>query len=61
MEIDWGQALETGGLGFLLVFIVLAALALVIWLAGYLINKAGGSADTETGSNNNNQEEEPIA
>ncbi len=50
MEIDWGRALEIGGLGFLTVFIVLVALALIIWLIGYFINKSGSTTDEENGS-----------
>ena len=60
MEIDWSQALEIGSLGFLLVFIVLVALALVIWLTGFLINRTG-AADNETGSSNGNQTDQPVA
>jgi len=60
MEIDWSQALEVGSLGFLLVFIVLVALALVIWLAGFIIKRTG-AADNETGGNNGNQTDKPAA
>ena len=60
MEIDWSQALEVGSLGFLLVFIVLVALALVIWLAGLIIKRMG-AADNENGGNNGNQTDKPAA
>lgn len=59
MEIDWSQALEIGSLGFLLVFFVLVALALVIWLTGVFINKAGATGK-ETGSGNGNQADQPA-
>ena len=61
MEIDWGQAIEMGSFGFLLVFIVLVALALVIWLTGYLIKKTGDAADNEKGGTNGNQTDKPAA
>lgn len=47
MEIDWGQALEIGGLGFGLVFIVLIILALVMWAMGALIRKYGPKDDND--------------
>lgn len=58
MEIDWSQALEIGSLGFLLVFIVLVALALVIWLTGVFINRTG-VADKEDGSSS--QTDQPVS
>ena len=39
MDIDWGQAWEIGGLGFLLVFAVLISLALAMWLSGKVISR----------------------
>ena len=54
MEIDWGQALQIGGIGFLMVFAVLAILALSTWLIDLLASKiGGGSAEAaDNGSNN---------
>ena len=42
MAIDWAQALQIGGIGFLLVFAVLAILALATWLIGVLVDRIGG-------------------
>ncbi len=40
--VDWGQALQVGGFGFLLVVLVLASLAVCMWLIGWLFNKSTG-------------------
>ena len=47
MEINWAQALEYGGIGFLLVFIVLAILAVSTWLINLVSHKTtnGGNGD----------------
>ena len=50
MEIDWGEAWQIGGIGFGLVFVVLAILAVAIWLIGLLLRKidsrrSGGVAE----------------
>ena len=42
MEIDWAQAWQVSGIGFGLVFVVLAILALVTWLVSLVINRNGG-------------------
>ncbi|MFC1874911.1 hypothetical protein ACFLY3_01980 [Chloroflexota bacterium] len=54
MEIDWGEALQIGGIGFLSVFAVLAILALATWLIDLLASKIGvGNGETaENGGNN---------
>jgi len=39
MAVDWGQAWQTGGIGFGMVFAVLAILAVAIWLIGLLMIK----------------------
>ena len=39
MSVDWGQALQVGGMGFGLVFVVLSILALSMWLVGWMFNK----------------------
>ena len=53
MEIDWGDALQYGGVGFLLVFAVLAILALATWFIELLAGKIGGSSKAaENGGNN---------
>ncbi|MDP2744062.1 MAG: OadG family transporter subunit [Dehalococcoidia bacterium] len=36
---DWGQAGFIGGVGFGTVLVVLIVLALVVWLAGIIINR----------------------
>ncbi len=43
MAVDWGQALQIGGVGFGLVFVVLIILALAIWLTGLVLGKIGTS------------------
>jgi len=47
MEIDWGDALLDGGIGFLLVFGVLAILAVSTWLINLVSHKTtnGGNGD----------------
>ena len=37
--IDWGQAWQIGGIGFGMVFAVLAILAVAIWLIGLLMRR----------------------
>ena len=44
MTIDWAQAFQIGGVGFLLVFAVLAVLSLATWLIDLLDNKIGGGS-----------------
>ena len=39
MAVDWGQAWQIGGIGFGMVFAVLAVLAGTIWLIGLLMRK----------------------
>ena len=43
MEVDWGFAGQVGGIGFSLVFLVLAILAVVIWLMGIVISRVGST------------------
>jgi Na+-transporting methylmalonyl-CoA/oxaloacetate decarboxylase gamma subunit len=40
MNVDWGQAFQVGGFGFLLVILVLATLAVCMWLIGWLFSKS---------------------
>jgi len=56
MEIDWGQALQIGGIGFLMVFAVLAILALATWIIDLLASKIGGSAEAADNGGNNGGE-----
>jgi len=47
MVVDWGFAGQVGGIGFGLVFAVLAILALAIWLTGLVLSKiSAGKAET---------------
>jgi len=39
MNVDWGQAFQVGGFGFLLVFVVLTILAVCMWLIGWILNR----------------------
>ncbi len=48
MEVEWGRALQIGGVGFGIVFLVLIILAIAIWLAGLVISRIGIGKD-ETG------------
>jgi len=41
MDVDWGRALQIGGLGFTLVFAVLTLLAVSMWLSGFVLKKLG--------------------
>ena len=43
MGVDWSFAGQVGGVGFGMVFALLIILAIVIWLTGLLVNKAGGT------------------
>jgi Na+-transporting methylmalonyl-CoA/oxaloacetate decarboxylase gamma subunit len=50
VPVDWGFAGQIGGLGFGLVFVVLAILAVAIWLVGLVLRKIGadkGSASDQ--------------
>jgi len=40
--IDWGLATRIAGLGFLAVFVVLSALALMLWLVSLLLHRVIG-------------------
>ena len=40
MNVDWGQAFQVGGFGFLLVFLVLTILAICMWLLGWITNQS---------------------
>ena len=42
MAVDWAQALQIGGIGFLLVFFVLAVLALATRLISLITDRIGG-------------------
>ena len=47
MAVDWAQALQIGGIGFLLVFTVLVILALVTRLISLLVDRIGsGKGET---------------
>ena len=49
MEIDWAQAWQVGGIGFGLVFVVLAILAVVTWLLSLVLNRnSSGGDEAET-------------
>ena len=41
--IDWGEAWKVSGMGFGLVFIVLAILAIAVWLIGVVLRRIDGS------------------
>jgi Na+-transporting methylmalonyl-CoA/oxaloacetate decarboxylase gamma subunit len=41
MDVDWGQAVQVGVVGFGLVFFVLAILAICMWLVGWFFDKSG--------------------
>ena len=47
MSVDWGQAVQIGGFGFGLVFVVLIILAVAIWLTG-LVTRRIGTGGEET-------------
>jgi len=63
--IDWGQAWQIGGIGFGMVFAVLAILAVAIWLIGLLMMKldardkkaATDKAAQETPATSNDKDE----
>ena len=42
--IDWVEAWQVSGMGFGLVFLVLAILAITIWLIGVLLRRFDGSS-----------------
>lgn len=39
MAVPWGQALQVGGVGFGMVFVLLIIIALMIWLTGLVLGK----------------------
>ena len=50
MGVDWALAGQIGAIGFGLVFVVLAVLAVAIWLVGLVLSKIGsGKGDTGNG------------
>ena len=48
MEIDWSFAWKIGGVGFGMVFALLIVLAVVVWLTGLVVTRAG-TAKGESG------------
>jgi len=56
--INWAEAWQVSGMGFGLVFIVLAILAIAVWLVGLVLRRmdSGGSETTEE----NKKEESPL-
>jgi len=47
IAVDWGEALQIGGIGFATVFGLLIILAVVIWLTGMVVGKTS-TGKTET-------------
>ncbi|UCE97445.1 MAG: OadG family protein [Dehalococcoidia bacterium] len=45
MEINWVEAWQISGIGFGLVFVILAILAVVTWLFSLLLNKKSSDND----------------
>jgi Na+-transporting methylmalonyl-CoA/oxaloacetate decarboxylase gamma subunit len=45
MDIDWVEAWQISGIGFGLVFVILAILAIVTWLFSILLNKKSSTND----------------
>jgi Na+-transporting methylmalonyl-CoA/oxaloacetate decarboxylase gamma subunit len=45
MAVDWGFAVQVGGMGFGMVFVLLIILAVVIWLTGLVVNSGKDKAD----------------
>ncbi len=39
MAVPWEQAIQVGGVGFGMVFVLLIILAVVIWLTGVILNR----------------------
>jgi len=39
MGVDWGQAGQVGGVGFGIVFLVLIALSIAMWITGLILKK----------------------
>ena len=55
MGIDWGLALQVGGIGFGMVFVLLVILALVVQLTGLATTKASGNKNKTNASHFCNQ------
>lgn len=47
MQLGWGDTLKTSGVGFVLVLIVLAFIAVLIMMISKVFNKVAGKATTE--------------
>lgn len=43
--LDWGRAIQVGGIGFGVTVSVLIILAVAIWLTGFLVSKTGIGKD----------------
>jgi len=49
MGVPWGQAVQVGGVGFGMVFLLLVILAVVIWLTGLVLAKMSvGKSQADT-------------
>jgi len=46
MGVDWGYAGQVGGVGFGIVFLVLIALSLAMWITGLVLRKIGAGKET---------------
>ena len=53
MAVPWEQAIQVGGVGFGMVFVLLIILAVVIWLTGVILNRIdirkSGTGDEKKG------------
>jgi Na+-transporting methylmalonyl-CoA/oxaloacetate decarboxylase gamma subunit len=53
VAIDWGEAWQISGMGFGLVFLVLAMLAIAIWLIGLVLRRMDGRGSSEATDEDN--------
>jgi Na+-transporting methylmalonyl-CoA/oxaloacetate decarboxylase gamma subunit len=58
--VDWGQAFNVGVVGFVLVFFVLAMLALAMWFIGWFFNKTAGVKNPFNPGKKNKSENKTI-
>jgi Na+-transporting methylmalonyl-CoA/oxaloacetate decarboxylase gamma subunit len=54
MAVDWGEVLEIGGIAFLLVFMVLAILALATGIVSRIVDRTGSGGSKAAGNDTGN-------
>ena len=59
--IDWVEAWQVSGMGFGLVFLVLAILAIAVWLIGLVLRRMDGSGEAVEAAEESKEPSPPEA